>query len=651
MNRRRLPGRTGTRSILLAVFAVPLLMFSLVAGSLLPQSVRAQELVTPEDGRRVYDTAGIFTTTEVEHLEEAAARVTAAGAPTIVYIQAADRDGDETEQDAADLMEAWEVESSPGAKDGLVLFFNTDPDNLGHGQFALFAGERHYEGGNLPNKELERIISDVMTEPIGDDMPAVGLAAGLDAAANSLQYGPPPPPPPSEFEEAANTLAGWPVGIAAAVVAALTSIWAWRGWQSRPGASVQPGPTTTNLPDRLSPALAGALVTGSIGGAQAQGTMLDLAARGAISFEPSERGAKKNQKLQILLVDDTLLRSDYEREIWHTLESVAAPGGVISAKDMPKLPGRWKEANAVLRHDLESRGWWDPAAGKRRVPYYIASGVLAVAAVAALVLTIAGEQPFGAIGVGLLGFASLVAFLVGASMPALTENGAAAAAPWRGLKAGLNEARKSAQHIDYDVLLPYIMAMNQFGALQKQLKAASADGYVPLAFRQSLQSDAWTGGFYPYFVFLNHDLQPVERGNRWGIGRWSSGRGRRGERERVGCLGAKGGAAVGSPGAHGPRLARAEQYSLSEAIWVACGRGICNAIRPGPPSSMIGEAQRFVGADLCVRPAARPPESRLGTPIPARNDAVWRTGRTHRSAPTERTFVAKSHRPGILAGL
>ncbi len=512
MNRRQIPARAGIRRTSIAVLTVPILALLIVASSLFPRQASAQVLVTPEEGRRVYDTAGIFTSTEMQYLEDAASRVTAAGAPTIVYIRAADRDEDETEQDAADLMEAWSVESSPGAKDGLVLFFNTDPDNLGHGQFALFAGELHFDGGNLPERELERIISDVMTEPIRDDMAAVGLAAGLDAAANSLQFGPPPPPEPSEFEEASNTLAGWPVGIAAAVVTVLTSVWAWRGWQARPGASVQPGPTTTNLPDRLTPAVAGALVTGSISSAQAQATMLDLAARGAISFEPAERGARKNQKLQILLVDDSLLRSDYEREIWNSLESVAAPGGVISAKDMPKLQGRWKTANAVLRHDLESRGWWDPDAGKRRMPYYLGGAGLAVATVAALVVTIAGEQPFGAIGVALLGFAALVAFMTGASLPAATESGAAAAAPWLGLKAGLSEARKSTHHVDYDVLLPYIMGMNQFGALQKKLKAASADGFVPLAFRHSLQSDAWTGGFYPYFVFLTVSSSPSSAG-------------------------------------------------------------------------------------------------------------------------------------------
>ncbi len=508
MNRTSGPIQSGTRHPAVRIFGAVLTGVLVLLSLLGPRHVSAQEFGAPEPGRRVYDEAGIFTPTEVQYLEEAAARTTAAGSSTIVYIRSADRTGDETEQDAADLMEEWDVESFAGANDGLVLFFNSNPDEPRHGQFAFYAGERHFDGGNLPQRELERIIDDVMTQPIRDDKPAVGLAAGLDAAAQSLAFGPGPAPEPSELEEAANTLAVWPLGILGGIASLATVYWGWRRWQARPGADATKAPATTELPDRLPPAIAGALVTGSAGVAQAQATVLDLAARGAISFEPAERGAKKNQKLQILLVDDSLLRTDYEREVWRALATVADTSGVITAKQLPKLQNAWKSANATLRRGMEERGWWDPDIGRHRRPFFIVGAIALAAALVTLAVAVIGEQPLGAIAVVALGGASLIVFLLGGTYPATTGAGAAAAAPWLGFQAGLKRLKGSGQHVDYDTLLPYIMAMNQFGALDKDIKAASADGYVPLAFRHSLQGDAWTGGFYPYFIFFTASSGP-----------------------------------------------------------------------------------------------------------------------------------------------
>ena len=497
----------GLAPLLTAIIAAVLML-----GLLAPLVAQAQEFGSPEAGRRVYDEAGIFTSTEVQFLEEAAARVAAAGAPTVVYVRAEDRETAETEQDAADLMEAWDVESAADARDGLVLFFNTDPDDLGHGRFALFAGETHFDGGNLPPRELDRIIQDVMTSPIRDDQPAIGLAAGLDAATQSLTFGPPPPPEPSDLEEAANTIAAWPLGIAGVGTTLLSVVWMRRRWQARPGTAISPGVATTTLPDRLPPAVAGALATGSTGVALAQGTILDLAARGAVAFEPSERGAQKNQKVQILLVDESLLRTDYEREVWQALAAVADPSGVITAKELPKLQNAWKPADATLRRGMEERGWWDPEISRRRTPFYLVGGAFLIAGVIAFVISAIGDQIFGVVPVVALGIASLSAFLLGATYPAATETGAAAAAPWLGLQHGLKASKGKTQAVDYDTLLPYIVAMNQFGPLQKQLKAASADGYVPLAFRQSLQGDAWTGGFFPYFIFFTASSGPSSSG-------------------------------------------------------------------------------------------------------------------------------------------
>jgi uncharacterized membrane protein YgcG len=145
-------------------------------------------------GQHIYDCAHLLTPTEIAGLEEQTATVEHAGARTVVYLQVQDATGAQTLQAAIDLMNRWDVESRPGAKDGVVLFFNLQPGNLRHGEVALAAGAKHYQHGRLPQAELDRIRVDVMTPLLRDGQTAAGIAAGLQAVAHDLRYGSPSPP-------------------------------------------------------------------------------------------------------------------------------------------------------------------------------------------------------------------------------------------------------------------------------------------------------------------------------------------------------------------------------------------------------------------------------------------------------------------------
>ena len=110
----------------------------------------------------MYDRAGILTPGEIADLETHAAAVERAGAPTVVYLQARDASQDETIQDGRDLMQAWNVESSSGARDGVVIFLNLQPDDLRHGEAAIIAGQKWNDKGVLTDRENQRIYDDVM---------------------------------------------------------------------------------------------------------------------------------------------------------------------------------------------------------------------------------------------------------------------------------------------------------------------------------------------------------------------------------------------------------------------------------------------------------------------------------------------------------
>ena len=85
----------------------------------------------PVPGTHVYDRAGVLTPDQISSLEQQARRVQSAGAPIVVYIQAKSASYDQTESDAKSLMDAWNVQSGPEARDGLVLFLNLNPDLSG----------------------------------------------------------------------------------------------------------------------------------------------------------------------------------------------------------------------------------------------------------------------------------------------------------------------------------------------------------------------------------------------------------------------------------------------------------------------------------------------------------------------------------------
>jgi uncharacterized membrane protein YgcG len=131
-----------------AALASTLLALDILA--VLTAPVRATTLSRssgPTPGKYIYDTTGLLSSAEVSELETHAAAVHQAGAAVIVYLQVRSASQDQTQQDAAALMNAWDVETAPGRHDGVVMYFNLNPGNLRHGQVAIYAGGGAAAGG------------------------------------------------------------------------------------------------------------------------------------------------------------------------------------------------------------------------------------------------------------------------------------------------------------------------------------------------------------------------------------------------------------------------------------------------------------------------------------------------------------------------
>jgi uncharacterized membrane protein YgcG len=125
------------------------LVLTLLALSLAPpaSTALADDFGTPVAGQHVYDRAGVLAPDEIRMLERKAANLEASGAPTILYLQVKSATLSQAKRDARDLMDAWDVQSAAGSRDGFVMLFDLEPGATQHGQAGLFAGRQHAGGG------------------------------------------------------------------------------------------------------------------------------------------------------------------------------------------------------------------------------------------------------------------------------------------------------------------------------------------------------------------------------------------------------------------------------------------------------------------------------------------------------------------------
>ncbi len=480
----------------------------------------------PVPGQHIYDQAGVLTIDQKSMLEQHARQVEAAGAPVVVYLQAKSANYSQTEQDARDLMDQWNVQSAPDAHDGLVFFFNLKPNDLHHGEAALFAGAKHYDGGNLPEHELQRIFSKVMKPDLANGDLAQGIAAGLDAAANSLRNGPPPPPEPSAAERLAADISRGPISfvtIFSIVVTAIFARFTLGVWRTRPR-SQAPIAATTSPPDSTSPSVVGAVVTGRVKDQQLEAAILDLANRGALVIES---GTKKNEA-QVRLLDSSVPNNEIEREVWHSLETRSDSDGVVSKTNLAMARSSWSDARESLRTHLIDNGLYDPNAKARRRPVYLASFVIFLVAAAEFAIGIIGKQLWAYGGAALLGIAVVVGLVAMSSYPDTSGAGAELAAIWGSYIAGIKRSKSDRTldvNLELDEAMPYAVAAGVTSALSKRLKKATEDGYMPVWLGPSDYRNGTSGNAYIWWTGFHSAVTPSSSGGSSGGGASSGGGG------------------------------------------------------------------------------------------------------------------------------
>ena len=489
---------------------LPVLMVLWIAASASQAIAAASDFGTPTPGQHVYDMVGVLSPAETQALERRAADLTASGTPVVVYLRAQDASQSQTTDDARDLMDAWNVQSAPDARDGLVIFLNLRPDDPHHGQAALYAGRRYVDDGTLSNDVLQRIFDRDMQPALADGRLADGIAAGLDAVGQAIAAG---PPPPSRLQQTAANLSRVPLNVVSAFLGFGLLLWALANWRGRPKASFPESPTTV-LPERLAPALAGALATQQVRDNQIEATVLGLAARGALSIEPvNEKLLFVDRKqVRLRLAQPSHISGPIEEAVWAGLQAEADAEGTLDSKRIASARRRWPAARKALTQELEARGWFDDQVTAHRVPLLVAGGLAAALAVAGMVVAAIGNEVVGFLGPIVLALACIVAFVVGAVYPSTTAEGANAGVAWRSYRAGLRQARQLPEpDFDLDEALPYAVAMGATALLSGHLKRSSDRGYAPARFVRN--AEMTPASFYPYWVVLHASLAPSTYGS------------------------------------------------------------------------------------------------------------------------------------------
>jgi uncharacterized membrane protein YgcG len=440
---------------------------------------------TYQPSQHIYDCAALLKPAEISALEVKADAVRQAGAPVVVYLQVKSATYEQTLTDAANLMAGWNVESQSGAKDGLVILLYLKPGDLRHGQVAIYAGKTLINGP-LPQSELTRIYQDVMLPDLRDGQTASGIGAGLDALAADLRAGGPPAPAGQGVARAIGTI---PYNIVAALLALLAIALGLTQWR-RARAAAQQAPATvptTTPPATLTPAVGGALITGRVGAAQMEATILDFARRGLLTMEPLN-----DKQAQIHLLRDGRDLTGYEQLLWQALYEQTTDD-VIPPERLQRVARGWGQATETIKRDLIERGWFDAEQSRKRLPYILIAVASLVLVPVGIVLGVLAAQPWPFIGAMLCLIGGVIALIFAVTMSSVTSAGYLAGQEARDYLAGLAALPSDATVSE---ALPWLVATGKTAAYSQRLRWEATQPHNQFAM------------IYPYWLLIHTSMAP-----------------------------------------------------------------------------------------------------------------------------------------------
>ena len=467
-----LPTRpTAARAVVAAALAIAALLMlavaTLAAGPPFPE---------PQDGVRVYDTAGVFRPDTVDRVAETIRQIEQrTGAQVVVYTQAVEdgRTTEEADADARALMDQWGV-GRKGFDDGLVILFDMYPGNE-HGQVILYGGPG-FRATFLDNAEKQKIFDEDMLPLLrGGDLDGALLAAmsKVDAAAT--------PEHAATLERARqlDAVLGLLVAPLLFVVLAGAAVWSWLRFGRDPVYLDDPSILMAGPPEALTPAAGVFVLAGKSSRRALTTAMLDLASRGRIAFreEHGLLGIGRKVGVETRPADpdpNTLARQrrndarplgPAEELAEARLKSVTHDeGGYIEPDDLLKFGTAVPAFDKALEAEVVRRGWFAKKPSSV-VAHWVGRGVV-IAILGGIAVFAGANIPFNGllfIGAALLA-AGIVTIVIAQVMPAVTFAGSMIRAMLAAYRRTLKKTMEGARSMDQVVAeagLPWLETPDQ----------------------------------------------------------------------------------------------------------------------------------------------------------------------------------------------
>lgn len=232
-------------------------LFVLIVPVLAPMPGASQAAPDPRPGETTYfyDENGLFSGDQRAVLERDAQLLQSTDIPTVVYVRVV-TPGDAAKADsqtfADEIRRSWDVESSPGADDGLVLLFSWVPQQPLASTTVQSYGAHTFDHSGLSADAIATTIATSVSSLVEQEHPFEAMVYLMRETRYTGIYAPPPPAPLEGSAKTLHAVLTWAAPVVAIGAGMLLIARTATYWRMRPAAR--------HVADTIGIVIAGAVV-------------------------------------------------------------------------------------------------------------------------------------------------------------------------------------------------------------------------------------------------------------------------------------------------------------------------------------------------------------------------------------------------------